>query len=66
MFNSTETNEQQQSLREIRSQSVGGISSSELLLSNNFCTVTGTVIFKIFFPIKSLSSLSNKRNVKII
>uniref|UniRef100_A0A914MYF6 E3 ubiquitin-protein ligase TRIM9 n=1 Tax=Meloidogyne incognita TaxID=6306 RepID=A0A914MYF6_MELIC len=41
--NSTEnSNEQQQTMREIRSQSVGGIVNSELLLSNNCCTVTGT------------------------
>uniref|UniRef100_A0A915LZX0 B30.2/SPRY domain-containing protein n=1 Tax=Meloidogyne javanica TaxID=6303 RepID=A0A915LZX0_MELJA len=41
--NSTEnSNEQQQNVREIRSQSVGGIVNSELLLSNNCCTVTGT------------------------
>jgi len=40
-------------MREIRSQSVGGIVNSELLLSNNCCTVTGTVkkIFKFYFKI---------------
>uniref|UniRef100_A0A1I8BM93 B30.2/SPRY domain-containing protein n=1 Tax=Meloidogyne hapla TaxID=6305 RepID=A0A1I8BM93_MELHA len=39
---STETTNEQQAMRETRSQSVGGIVNSELLLSNNCCTVTGT------------------------